>query len=351
MDNITRYAAVNTKIRTMEAGFLKNEDYFELLRKKSVVEVAEYLKNKTSYGQILEYVDIENIHRGNLEALIKQNMLVNIDRIIHYFNGEYRGFINTLYAKYEVEELKVFARAVYNGDETKKYKNSVFIGKYSKIDTNKIFEAKLVRDIIFALEGSEFNKYLTPLIDNNEKENLFRFEMVLDLSYYNILKKQWNKLSKKDIRVLEHAQGLIADLLNLQWIYRGIKFYKLQPEVLLNYTIHLGYRLKYDFIKKLCYCDNLEDFYKLASQTKYNFLFKNDNTTDIYMERRLERHIYFELKALVRTYDMSIITTFAYILFLEFEIRDIISIIETIRYKVPLEETKKYLIKTFKEGA
>jgi V/A-type H+-transporting ATPase subunit C len=149
---------------------------------------------------------------------------------------------------------------------------------------------------------------------------------------------------------LEKAQGIMADLLNLQWIYRGIKFFNLSPEEILNYTIHLGYRLDKNFIKQLCYSKGLDEFYKLAAQTRYSFLFKNDETTDIFMERRLERHMYFELKAVERNNPMTIITTFAHIIFMEIEVRDIISIIEMIRYGMPEAEAEKYLIRPLNGG-
>ena len=42
---------------------------------------------------------------------------------------------------------------------------------------------------------------------------------------------------------------------------------------------------------------------------------------------------------------MSIIKTVAFIWFLEFEVRDIVSIIESIRYKIPAEQADKFLIK------
>lgn len=345
MDNVTRYAAVNAKIKTMESELLSDEDYKNLFGKQSVVEVARYLKEKTAYSRVLESVDVNNIHRGMLENLLKQNMIRNIDKIIHYFTGEYKRFIYTLYAKYEIEELKVIARAVYNKKDLNEYKNSAFIGKYTRIDVNKIYSAKYVRDIISALEGSEFYKYLAPLMDGNVTENLFRFEMVLDMAYYSILQREWSKLSKRDIGILEHAQGVIADLLNLQWIYRGKKFYSFMPEELLNYTINIGYRLNYNFIKNLCYAANLEEFYKLARSTRYSFMFKDDETTDIYMERRMERHIYFELKSMIKKYNLSIIHSFAYVIFLQYEVRDIIAVIETIRYKVPLEQANKYVIR------
>jgi len=345
MDNITRFAAVNTKIKTMEGEFLKDEDYASLLGLESVTEVAGYLKERTAYSEVLAKVDTENIHRGMLENLIKQKMVRSIDRIIHYFTGEYKSFVKTLYAKYEIEELKVIARAVYNGKDAAAFRNNAFVGKYSRIDTNKVYEAKYIRDIIYALQGSEFYKFLIPLIDGNFSENPFRFEMVMDMSYYSILQKKWSKLEKQDIKVLEQAQGIIADLLNIQWIYRGIKFYRLSPEELLNYTISIGYRLDFNLLKALCYAKSLEEFYRIVKSTRYGFMLKDDGTTDIYMERRMERHIYFELKSMMRKNALSIISAFAFIIFLEFEVKDIISIVEAIRYKVPKDQAYKYIVR------
>lgn len=345
MDNVTRFAAVNTKIKTMEGKLLKDEDYKNLISKQSVIDAAEYLKEKTYYSAVLEGVDVTNIHRGVLENLIRQNMTRNIDKIIHFYSGEYKSFIYTLYAKYEIEEIKKIARAVFNNNNLEEYRGSAFIGKYTGIDADKIYNARYVKDIISALEGSEFYKYLEPLLDGNMAENLFRFEMILDMAYYSILQKAWAKLSKRDTGILKHMQGVIADLLNLQWVYRGKKFYGFMPEELLNYTINIGYRLNYSFIRRLCYTENLEEFYKLVRSTKYSFMFKDDETTDIYMERRMERYIFYELKTMMRNYNMSIINAFAYIILLQYEVRDIIAIIEAIRYKIPLEEVNKYIIR------
>jgi len=345
MDNVTRFAAVNAKIKAMEGSFLKDEDYRNLLMLDSVVDIARYLKEKTAYSQALASVEVENIHRGMLENLMKQNMVRNIDKIIHYFTGDYRDFIKTLYAKYEIEELKVIARAVYNGKDTAEFRSSAFVGKYSGIDHDRVFEAKSIRDIIHALEGSDFYKFLKPLVDGNFTENPFRFEMVMDMSYYSILQKEWNTLSQRDRKILEHAQGIIADMLNLQWIYRGIKFYKLSPEELLNYTIGISYRLDFKQLKELCYSQSLEEFFRITRNTKYSFLFKEDETTDIYMERRLERHTYFALKALVKENNLSIISAFSFIIFLELEVRDIIAIVEAIRYRIPVEQAHKYIVR------
>jgi V/A-type H+-transporting ATPase subunit C len=345
MDNVTRFAAVNTKIKTMEGMLLKDEDYKNLLKLESVAAVAKYLKESSAYSDVLANVDVQTVHRGMLENLVKQKMVKSIDSLIHYFTGDYKAFIKTLYARYEIEELKAIARAAYNSKDAAGFRSSAFLGKFSKLDADRLFAARQVRDIIFALEGTEYYKFLIPLVDGNVTENLFRFEMVMDMAYYSILQKEWSKLSKRDMAILQHAQGVIADLLNIQWIYRGKKFYKLSPEEILNYTINIGYRLNFNLLKELCYTQSLEEFHRIVHNTRYGFLFKKDETTDIYMERRMERHIFFELKAMARSNSLSVISAFAFIMFLEYEVKDIISIVEAIRYEIPIEQAHRYVVR------
>jgi len=345
MDAVRIHGAVATKVKAMESKLLSDDDYINLLNMKSISQCARYLKVKTGYGRFLADVDVDTIHRGELEGRIKKNIIYNIDKIIHYYSGSYKEFINTFYAKYEIDDLKDLAREVYKKGRIENYQDNVFIGKYSKAEPSRILAAKSVRDIIIALKDTVLEKYTMPLIDDNRRENLFRFEMALDMAYYNILQKEWDKLSHEDQKTIRYVFGTIGDVLNIQWVYRGKKFYDIEPQVLLNYTIKLYNRLNYKKIKELCYQRSLSEFLHKARQTPYGFLFKNDETIDIYMDRRMHRYIYYHLQKIDRTTSMNIINVVAYILFLEFEARDIISIIEIIRYGVPEEQGKKYLIK------
>jgi V/A-type H+-transporting ATPase subunit C len=346
MDTVTRYAAVNTKIRAMEGRFLKKDDYANMIQKRSVAEVARYLREYTSYRSFLEDVNTEKVSRRNLEEILKRNMIDNIDRLMHYYHDSYRDFIRSLYMKYEIEDLKRLARAIANGrkEEILREIPHLFIGKYSRVDPQRVFEAGTVRELIYSVRGSEFYDYLEPLLEG-KSDNLFRFETALDMAYFSIIRENWKRISAADRKVLEKWQGMVADLYNLQWVYRGKKFYRLSPEELLNYTINFGDRLTFADRKALCYAKSLEELYRLTMSTGYGFLFNKEETRDIYMERRLNRYIYYRLKALKRLYRMNIIQTVAYVLFLEFEIRDIISIVESIRYNLPPDEVKKFLVR------
>ena len=346
MDKVITYAAVNAKIRALEKDFLKREDYLNMIQKKSVVVVARYLKDNTSYGKLLREINIDNISRRDLEDILKNNMIKNMDKLIYYFRDDYKEFIRSLYIKYEIEDLKILSRSIFNGKELETIEKPLsFLGKYSRVSPKSLFKSRTIRDLIYSLEGSEFFEFLIPLVDGR-RENLFRFEMTLDMGYFSIIQSRKLKISREDRKILKKWEGLLADLYNIQWVYRGKKFYSLSPEELLNYTINFGDKLTFRERKAMCYAKNLEELYKMIANTIYGFLFKKEEMyRDIYMERRINRFIYYKLKALDRQFSLSIIQTIDFVWSFEFEIRDIISILEAIRYDTPSEEARKFLVK------
>lgn len=346
MDKVIIYSAVNTKIRALEKDFLKREDYLNMIRKKSVVDAARYLKENTSYSKLLSEISIDNISRRDLEDILKKNMIKNMDKLIYYFRDDYKELIRSLYIKYEIEDLKILSRSIFNGKDLETIEKPLsFLGKYSRVDPKILFKSKTNRDLIYSLKGSEFYEFLIPLV-NGKRENRFRFEMALDMGYFSIIQSRKLKISREDRKILKKWEGLLADLYNIQWVYRGKKFYSLSPEELLNYTINYGDRLTFRERKAMCYAKNLEELYKMITNTIYGFLFKKEEISrDIYMERRINRFMYYKLKALDRKFSLSIVQTIDFVWSFEFEIRDIISILEAIRYDIPSEEARKFLVK------
>lgn len=346
MDKNTKYCAVNAKVSSMFGKFLKDEDYKNLIALKSSSEIAKYLKDNTAYGEFFKDRDTSKMHRDDIEKCLKEGIGYSIDKLINYFTNDYRDFFKRFYARYEIYDLKSIARTIQVDRDYSQIKNSmIFAGRYRHIDKDSLIQARSVSDLIHALDGTIYYPYLKTLIDGNKNESLFRFEMTLDKAYFNILDDKLKKLDKEDINIFTELMGCSIDLTNLQWIYRGKKYYNLSSEEVFNYSLNRGNKFSYKKIKELCYLNSLEEFIERIKGTQYEFMFKGDEKQDIYMERRMNRFMYFKLKSFKTKASLNIATVIAFIELVEFEIRDIISITENVRYGMGYDEAKKYLIK------
>ncbi len=347
MDNTTRYASVNTKVRALEGRMLETQDYLNLLSKKSVPEIAAYLKQKTHYMDILSKADENQMHRLQLENLIKESHIDGLNKIAYYFNGVYKDFYMSLYMKYEIEDLKAVLRAIKikKADELD-YGSLVHIGIYSPIDKGTMLSSKNCRDFVNNLKGTVYYDYLQGFSNVMDDMDLFRIQMTLDLAYFDLFYRSMQKMNKSDRKIVEHVQGVNVDLLNLQWIYRGLKFYNLSPEELFNYTIGYGEALSREYIKELCYSKDIEEYQKKVLKGRYGFVFDHGRTKDILMERRILRYQHYKLiTTLKKNLGMNISQVIAYELLLEDEVRDIVSIIESVRYGMAVDAAKKFLIR------
>ena len=346
MSGITRYAAVNTKVHALEARLLTNQDFYRLLSADSVAEAAEYLKENTAYRSVLEGVDIRRIQPKQLEILVRKYVVGQIQKLVHYFTGEYRRFFRLMLLRYEIEDLKIYLRMAAAGEDLSKAGElTVLWDRPTGFNREGFSRVKNIRDLVESLKDTVYYSLLKPYLDEKPGQMIFYMEMALDRMYFSLLGRQVQRLDPGDREAVGEFLGKNADLLNLQWIYRGLRFYRLPPEVLLNYTLSMGYGFRFKKLKALCYSEGEKQLVDKMIHSRYGFLFDNEDTLDIFMERRIERYLYFLLRKYKRREGMNIITSTVYIHLLEFEARDISSVIESVRYRLGPDKAKGFLIR------
>jgi V/A-type H+-transporting ATPase subunit C len=351
MSNARRFAAVNTKIRVLKSRLLDTEDYLNLIKSNNLDTQINYLRNHTQYKDELKHNDLSTDIQY-IEIELKRFLVTKFKTIIKYFNDNYARLFKVLLLRFEVEDLKQILRAVVRKN---KLKDNILYFKDDHLffNSNKLINSSNVREFIDNLKGTIFYETLKQYKEDyngDSKEDskaIFYIEMNLDRIYYNQLFNESEKLNKEDKLLFREILGENIDLLNIEWIYRGLKFYDLLPGELFNYTLRYGKKFDYKELKSMCY-SSVEDLKKYIKSTKYGFLFDESKDIDLYMEIKIQRYMLNKFYDAFRKAKFDILISIAYLHLLEYEIKDIISILEARNYGVSPLETADYLIKEIK---
>lgn len=347
MGRVVDFAAVNTKIKAMEGFWLKKSQYKELVECNNLREALVYLRDKTKYGETLKQYNIEELHREQLEIILKKQYISNFNKLSHYLRDDYRKLLKVIFTRFEVEDIKVIIRGKFIGKRTEDLEQRIsYRCSMSTINYDELLQADKVSQVIDKLKGTIYYKYIYNLVDSIEKDGLFRIEMALDSVYFIQLRKFIKKLSKEDKEVVEKINGIQADLLNIQMIYRGLKYYKLPSEILFNYAVHDGCKLKKEDLKRLCYSKSVDDFYNRIKTTAYKDTFYSNNFEDHLLEKEMLvflQKLYLRYKSDAK---MNISVVLAYLELSLLECRNIISIVENKRYSQNSDEIIKYITTT-----
>ncbi len=345
MSSVTKFAALNTKIRVLERELLKDEDYLNLLELDSVEKAVDYFLEETYYSELLKKIEDKNL--SSIENLFSNNLLEKYDKITSFLHIDYRKIFKTIFMRYEVEHIKRYLRRL----NQKKPVDNLYIffnnAKYSDLDYENLSQAKTLEGFVEKLKGTQYYDVLSYHLMSNHR--LFYMEMSLDIYYFKRLNLEMKKKFGQSKRntILEILQKN-SDLLNIQWIFRGKKYFDFSPEELLNYVLLTGYYFKYDDLKALCYAKDTKDLIEQLDQSKYGFLFKDKENFEFLMERNVERYIYQLFKKLEKVSVMNINKSIGYMHKLEYEMRDIFTILESIKYGLDPNKIKQMIVRDLK---
>ena len=341
MSNERRFSAVNTKIRVLSSNLLRNNQFIELIQKDSLDSQISYLRDKTIYGEFIS----RSSSIQEVEVQLVHYILHEFEKLLSFFTDSYKEFFKGVIMRYEIEDLKMYIRVLQRGEDKSKISKGTLVSKsYHTIDFETLNNSATLSELIEKLKGTIYYKSLSPFKLEEGTKILFYMEMNLDRLYFENLFQKAKSLSSEDEELVLKSLGRNIDMLNIQWIYRGIKYYKLIPEELINYTLSNGQVFNYKKIKEMCYSTE-EGLKLIVLDTKYKFLFDSGHDIDLFMERRIGRYLYYEFIKDFRRAKMDISLFISYIHLLEYEIRDIISILESKRYNLGLEETQEYLLR------
>ncbi len=343
MGNLLVYSGIVTKIRAMEARLLKLEQFEEIAGLHSVPEVFTYLKENSSYADVLEAIDETRLHRGDIEKILIQSLYLDYQKIFAFCNLEQRKFLKVYMKRYEIDLINYCFRIVINHYDQPfdlDYKKP-FFDKYSNISIEKLITSKTTDELVENLKGTEYHSPLKKLKDSHPV-TLFDYDLTLDLYYFSSIWKSRKKmLKKKELEIFTRDCGSEIDLLNLQWIYRAKKYYDMAPADIYSLLIPIHYKISTTLIKELVESSNIEDFYLSMQKTSYSRHYDfEQNLTIEQMYTNCLHHLYTIDR---RRNPYSIATINTYLFLKEEELRKLTTAIECIRYSLTPSETLAYV--------
>lgn len=340
-----KYGGLTGKTRAMFGNLLRSVDYAELIQKKSISEVVSYLKHDTHYKGILSDIDENDIHRGKLENILRRDLINDYTKLLKFTDGNLKKFVNLLFIKAEIENLKLIFRIFEAGHVGQLDPDdvSLFNNGPHNVNIPKLALSRNLEEFLAGLKGSVYYDVLRPYASENNETRLFSMEMALDLFYLRNLQNCYSRLmDKKDCEIINKVIGLESDIFNIFWVYRSKTFYEIDAEVIRSYTLPLIYKLRKDTLDALVKAKNFEEFVDILKGTVYGFLFEGKN--QLFYEHSYSEFIYKMYRKLFRDETFTIASVIAYIRMKEVELSNIISIIEGIRYKLPEENIRRFII-------
>ena len=326
-----KYPSINAKLKGMYAKRLKNDDLQDLAKQNNLKSAVAILKNKSLSLNVLS----EDADREQIEKVLNGEIIYDIEKIVKYLDKNDTQIFNLLISKYEIRCIKRAIKLLYSKNE---YDENI------KIWTNTIFtdlkgleSIKSIDEFLKIINNTKYKKILKKYFVNKDTEySIFEIENELDKMY---LKSIYNSAGNN--KNLKKMIGAKIDFTNILWIYRMKKYYNFSEDKIEKSIIDINYALKKNQILLLVKAKNIEELNEILKKTVYS----NIATDDIYeLECNMKKYLHGLYIKNFKSNLLSINCIYSYLNLVEFENKDIISIIEAVRYGIDKEKLLKKLI-------
>ncbi len=340
MRALLEYSGMATKIRAMRSNLLSKADYLRLIECDNIIDVVNELVNVGTYKNVFQNENIETLRRNRIEQLVRASIYVDYNKIYNFSNSRQREYLKKYFVKYEITILKMCLRLCY-GKEMEYVIPEIFenvIKKKSDINIPELINSKSVDEFVNNLRGTVYYNILR-VLKNKSDATLYDYEILLDIYYFKTMwQAGFNSFSKRDRRIIIKKYGTEIDMLNLQWIYRAKKYFKLSEAQTYALVIPVYYRLTKQNIRDLvCAADDVE-YIRMVKKTVYGSAVKEN--ADGELEKIYDTLIGKLQNGLYKKFPYSVACIDSYFYFKETEVKTLIMIIEGIRYGKSKEQMK-----------
>lgn len=331
---------VLAKIRAMYGKRIRAKDYESLLNCNTVSDIAAYLKNKTDYSKLLGKVDELNIHRAQLEAILKNKIFYDLASLCRYelLTGE--SFSEYIIGKTEVEQIiKSLIYLLACNKSQNSYVIPNYFNKHTKINLKALSRVETYEDFITALGNSPYRKLLKDIKSNdNENVNLSQVESILYNYLYGKVFKQLRKSANKKVR--NDLKSIFETYIDFGNFIRIVRTKKNNSSN--EFAILENGTLKNKHIEAMLKANTEKELFDIMESTNQGKKLKNLEYR--YIDQIPLKAVYNKCRHDLHSSINASLVMLSYIFLIQIELSNIIKIIEGVRYKMPKNDIRELLI-------
>lgn len=337
--------AILAKARAMYGKSLTEADYKGLLECRNVTEIAVWLKQRTNYSSVLSSLNENNIHRGQLETMLRHEIYYDLFALSRYAHEDTLAFSEFFISRMEIEQIVKCLMFINIGRaEEYVYTMPLSLDKFTNISLEALAGVRSYGDMINALRGTRYHSVLLGFSpDEHGKINITAIEMALqNKSYEKAIQTISKGKHRSDRKELQDIFLSMLDIENMSRIIRLKKYYHFTPEMIMPLLIPYG-KLSKKMLSDLCNAENVGRVMELSKNTHIGRLMSKLQN---YEQRQMtDAMIYNYCRHHLRLSPNPTIVMISYIYLREIELKNIVNLIEAARYGLPADEKVKLLIK------
>lgn len=351
------YAAISTRVRAMYSDLLSPQDVSRLGDSPDFQSLVSALK-ATPYGKYISGLKDSEMTPRRVVHQIRTRLADSYSSVVQQAPEDTRPLVRQLYRYFEVGNLKAILRSIQTVASWKsdvpaweRVSEVLFpFGSFESIPAQSMVEAGNVPAAVELLHGTPYEAIMSFAMKRySAEQNLFPLEVALDLDYW---RKTWGEVknlkSKKDRDMAGKLIGSLLDLNNLMWVIRYKTYHNLSEEELINYTLPFGYRVKDEDIRSIAAGADIASVVSriYPGIPDVNTLLEHPQSGLPKLELLIKQQVMRQCVSAFIGDPFHIGLPLAYLLLSDFEIQDLVVLIEAKYSKLADAEFRPLLLKT-----
>lgn len=326
--------AIVTKARTLYSMHLDMHDYRHLSEQKRVDDVASLLAKNERYEEVLKGLGNVELHRDILEQFIRTIVPLEFKSLLRYADAK---SIKDIYVL-DVERDLIIDVLYALGTDSRAYagRDVVELNDLMSFDMQALLSAKHYDEIAEVLHSSFYGGILKR--KDSKAQDLWITEFLL----HNFYVTRMSAKLKKRHKTIQDLFMMHIELLRIANIYRLLQSRQLNTRNLSDVMEWIPYRIGKREIMNWVASNSAEVFLEQFKESYYGKFAEvsQEDPLELMMDKiRLKT-----LRHALRFATDADVALYAYKELSDLEIRNIIKIIEGVRYQIPSQEIGSYLV-------